>query len=221
MINKIKKEDLENLIDVGITFKEIAKKYELSLITIRRLCSKYQLKSKSNELKRKKVKCLNCQKEIKTTLKEDKKFCNHSCSAIFNNKKRNKNNVIKKICLYCEVEISTKNTRQKYCSIKCHRSFLISDTIKNNIASSKTMKKYLINVYGEKCMKCNWCEVNEKSGRVPIELEHIDGNSDNNEIGNLLLLCPNCHSLTPTYKSLNKGKGRYKRMKRYKENKSF
>jgi 5-methylcytosine-specific restriction endonuclease McrA len=28
---------------------------------------------------------------------------------------------------------------------------------------------------------------------------------------NLNLLCPNCHSLTPTYGSLNKGNGRLKR----------
>lgn len=30
----------------------------------------------------------------------------------------------------------------------------------------------------------------------------------NNKEENLLLLCPNCHSLTSTYKGANKGNGR-------------
>ena len=42
-------------------------------------------------------------------------------------------------------------------------------------------------------------------------MEHIDGNSENNNIENLELLCPNCHSLTPTFGALNKGKGRKNR----------
>lgn len=41
------------------------------------------------------------------------------------------------------------------------------------------------------------------------------------DINNLILLCPNCHSLTPTYKALNKGNGRHNRMKRYNDGKSY
>ena len=70
-------------------------------------------------------------------------------------------------------------------------------------------------------MKCGWEEINNISKKSPIELNHIDGNSENNSISNLELLCPNHHSLTPTYRSLNKGNGRFKRRQRYKEGKSF
>lgn len=31
---------------------------------------------------------------------------------------------------------------------------------------------------------------------APLEIEHIDGNALNNKEDNLILLCPNCHSLT-------------------------
>jgi hypothetical protein len=41
---------------------------------------------------------------------------------------------------------------------------------------------------------------------IPIELDHIDGNSDNNSAENLRLICPNCHAQTETYKVANKGK---------------
>ena len=56
---------------------------------------------------------------------------------------------------------------------------------------------------------------------IVLELEHIDGNSDNNTEENLTILCPNCHSQTLTYKNRNKGNGRHNRRMRYHEGKSF
>lgn len=41
------------------------------------------------------------------------------------------------------------------------------------------------------------------TGKVPLEIHHIDGNYLNNNISNLQVLCPNCHSLTSNYKALN------------------
>jgi hypothetical protein len=41
---------------------------------------------------------------------------------------------------------------------------------------------------------------------IPLELDHIDGDSENNELLNLRLLCPNCHALTPTYRGRNIGR---------------
>ncbi len=43
---------------------------------------------------------------------------------------------------------------------------------------------------------------------MPVEVEHIDGDWRNNRLENLILLCPNCHALTPTFRGLNRGKGR-------------
>ena len=55
-------------------------------------------------------------------------------------------------------------------------------------------------------MECGWSKVNPFTKKIPIELEHIDGNSENNSLDNLKLLCPACHSLTATYKGANMGK---------------
>ena len=49
----------------------------------------------------------------------------------------------------------------------------------------------------------------------------IDGNSENDSLDNVKLLCPSCHSLTATYKGANMGKGRRKRRQRYAEGKSY
>ena len=51
---------------------------------------------------------------------------------------------------------------------------------------------------------CANCQLAQWLGRpIPLELDHIDGDRDNNQIGNLRVLCPNCHALTPTYRARN------------------
>ena len=57
-----------------------------------------------------------------------------------------------------------------------------------------------------KCERCGWCEISQ-DGRTPLELNHINGDRFDNRIENLRVLCPNCHSLQPTHRGLNKKKG--------------
>jgi hypothetical protein len=52
-------------------------------------------------------------------------------------------------------------------------------------------------------------------------MDHIDGNSENNHLSNLRLVCGNCDMLLPTYKSKNKGNGRAYRRERYANGKSY
>jgi len=56
-----------------------------------------------------------------------------------------------------------------------------------------------------KCEKCGWNK-KSKDGRLPLELDHINGDSRDNRINNLRILCPNCHSLEPTHRGRNRKK---------------
>ena len=56
--------------------------------------------------------------------------------------------------------------------------------------------------------RCNMCGISRwLDGEVPLQLDHKDGNKDNNNLENLRLLCPNCHALTPQYRLKNEFKG--------------
>jgi len=117
---------------------------------------------------------------------------------------------IEKICLNCGNPIPNRNL---YCNNKCqaeHRTKIIYEKIENGdtTLTERNYRSYLIDKFGDKCMECGWDKINPITKKVPIQLEHIDGNSDNHNLSNLKLLCPNCHSLTPTFGALNKGNGR-------------
>lgn len=202
--------------------KDYKNKISESLKTFNQINSRKE-NNKKEYLKNPKQ-CLNCQTFISYENKINK-FCNQSCATTFNNKKRGLKPRIKILnnkCESCNIPIK----KGKYCSLTCQQKFYLEKRFKkikegDTSLKNANYKKYLIFKHGEKCMECNWNSINKKSGKIPIELEHIDGNSNNNSLDNLKLLCPNCHSLTPTYKSLNRGNGRFLRKKRYQEGKSF
>jgi len=59
--------------------------------------------------------------------------------------------------------------------------------------------------------KCHRCDVTEWFGeKITLDLDHINGNNRDNRLENLRFLCPNCHSLTSTYKGRGKNIGTVK-----------
>ena len=69
---------------------------------------------------------------------------------------------------------------------------------------SYKLKKRLL-AEGLKHEVCECCGLERWRGQaIPLELHHINGNNRDNRLENLLLLCPNCHALTDTYRGKNK-----------------
>jgi len=109
-----------------------------------------------------------------------------------------------------------KSKTNKFCSNSCQGQFkwktetiprIEAGTCTHN--SVKTLKKYLAETRGELCAECGQLPVHNQKPLV-LQLDHIDGDSDNNTPKNLRLLCPNCHSQTETFGSKGKG-SRYKK----------
>lgn len=81
----------------------------------------------------------------------------------------------------------------------------ISDYLANTFSiTSHKLRKRLIaeKIFEPRCSNCNLSDW--FSQPIPLELEHKDGNHENNSLENLCLLCPNCHALTSTYRGKNK-----------------
>ncbi|MBV8531960.1 MAG: HNH endonuclease [Candidatus Eremiobacteraeota bacterium] len=52
---------------------------------------------------------------------------------------------------------------------------------------------------------CSRCSVAEWRGKLlTIHLDHINGLKDDWRLENLRMLCPNCHSQTPTFSGKNR-----------------
>jgi hypothetical protein len=127
------------------------------------------------------------------------------------------------VCEFCKTtflrEASAKKYDRIFCSTVCSGKSLRkrkldawlsgeSDGSRGRIALQHCVRDYMLEQCGHKCSECGWNRINPTTGKCPLEVDHIDGDHTNNKIENLRVLCPNCHSVTPTYKSLNKGKGR-------------
>ena len=57
---------------------------------------------------------------------------------------------------------------------------------------------------GIKENKCEICGISEWNGKpIKMELHHIDGDRTNHKLSNLMMLCPNCHSQTETFRARN------------------
>jgi len=79
--------------------------------------------------------------------------------------------------------------------------------VENSNYQSFKLKKRLFaaQLKTPKCEECGWAETT-KDGRIPLELDHINGNVHDNRLENIRILCPNCHSLKPTHRGLNRKK---------------
>jgi hypothetical protein len=185
---------------------------------------KERFRLKVEEYNKSPSKCKECNVPLDYT-RRSKKFCGRSCAAKHNNRilKKESGNV----CLFCGKEIRRKN---KYCSNKCQNDHKWENTLKkinenngfdptDSYGKVRSMRRYLRETMGCKCAACGLDTWQNKP--IPLTMDHIDGNSSNNSISNLRLICCNCDALTPTYKGRNRGKGRSYRRDRYAEGKSW
>lgn len=119
-------------------------------------------------------------------------------------------------CKNCNAECS--RLEKIYCNNKCQAEYQTRIKLENGTLSAPSIKRFLI----KKERICYICGITTWRDRpVPLVLDHIDGNSSNNSLENLRLVCGNCDMQLPTYKSKNRGNGRYYRRVRYAKGQSY
>lgn len=120
-----------------------------------------------------------------------------------------------------------KKGATRYCSLRCqleyqHEQFItkwLAGEIEGSMSTfdlpSAHIRRYIMERNNFECCICGWGERNPFTGRIPLHIDHIDGNGKNHWPENLRLLCPNHHALTATYAGANRGNGRPGRRARY------
>jgi Zn finger protein HypA/HybF involved in hydrogenase expression len=121
-------------------------------------------------------------------------------------------------CIHCGAENKWGHSKvNKYCGPTCKAQYEWEHLTKPRIErgecthnSGAVLKKFLIETKGEHCEECGQTGTWNNKPLV-LQLDHVDGDSDNNYPKNLRLLCPNCHSQSENFGSKGKG-SRYKKI---------
>jgi 5-methylcytosine-specific restriction endonuclease McrA len=171
--------------------------------------------------------CSHCTKPIRVKQSKLSKgktglhFCSRECM------NEHEWRAVRGDCEFCHQKLKAVRKTTIFCDTKCqrahdHATFIIEwlDGIRNGACGegvSQHIRTWLFEKHDSKCQECGWSKVHSITGRIPLTINHIDGDWKNNRPENLELLCPNCHSLTSNYGALNRGNGRPRRLRKLRE----
>lgn len=156
------------------------------------------------------VRCAFCDEEIQKRPCDLSRvklpFCDQSCSA----KYYNPLTAIRRHCLDCNAPLKRQQKDRCFECLKLYKAKIMMDRFtRGDVHDRVTLRKLLIKTVGYTCAECTIQDWNQKP--ITLQIDHIDGNAENNLPKNLQFLCPNCHSQTDTWGGRNKGSGRRSR----------
>jgi len=169
----------------------------IEVIKVEKRTDKYDGKTRSFVL----CKCSKCDKPFWRLKKEVDRNKRKGFRNIFCSKECSKNQT-KVVCGYCqkEFEISqskTKNSRSGiYFCCREHKDlaqrfdFGLKQIWPSHYGTDCKYRIKAFRIFEPKCFKCGYNEYKEA-----LEVHHKDGNRENNQKENLVILCCNCHAL--------------------------
>lgn len=168
--------------------------------------------------------CEKCGKEFFEDWRKDPRgkarFCSKFCANSREHSKETKDKISKGVLKSIKngkrnlsppdrsrIKENARKARDVFIAIKTKE---ILEAEYDTLSFERLKKRILL----EQDNECNVCGLREWRGKpLTLELEHKDGNNQNNKRENLECLCPNCHSLTDTWRGRNKKPTRRKKIK--------
>jgi hypothetical protein len=91
----------------------------------------------------------------------------------------------------------------KRCGVADDEIFVAGSKFPRQSLRKAVIRKGIVLGNGYVCSKCGQLPVWDNEP-LTLELDHINGTSNDNRLENLRWLCPNCHTQTPTHKGKNR-----------------
>mgnify|MGYP000875434262 CR=1 FL=1 len=176
------KETLQLLLNSGISYEEMGRKYNCSGANIKKALKKLGFTLfprriiNSKEHFNKNVytkKCLYCDNIV---INKHSKFCSRKCCS-------------------------------EYHSENYYKDYLNNQDTFYGRKSMRFCKSFILKEQNYKCAICK-CENFHNKKPLVFVLDHINGRANDNRRENLRLICPNCDSQLDTFKSKNKSSDR-------------
>lgn len=93
-----------------------------------------------------------------------------------------------KNCLHCNSEFIPNRSDKQFCKRSCKRR---ASSKRLNKKYKRTIITWRAKIKDSCCNYCGFIPLH----RCQLDIDHIDGNSKNNDPSNLQTLCANCHRL--------------------------
>ena len=157
-------------------------------------------------------KCKKCSKVFEP-VKGLVDYCSLECrnSRFWSEEDKKKKSVSAKKSIKLKEQLESLRTEEIYKKItetrnKNHKKKIINATFEDLSFNSLRFR-----ILYEQDNKCNRCGLDEWLGQhLVLELDHKNGDNKNNDRDNLEMICPNCHSLTETWRGRNKKERRHR-----------
>ena len=145
--------------------------------------------------------CAVCAKDIDirpSKVREEGNYCSKEC---YGKAKTAKHAVTRK-CDYCGADVTMPKSKRAvgacYCNKSCAAKAKTGNKSSQWSGGASSYRVRGLREYGAKCNRCGYCE-HEKV----LQVHHVDHDRSNNEIDNLEVICPTCHSVE--HQVLHKG----------------